>query len=620
MSFILNWDNLDQEALNSYARELLTTALNSGTSLILSSAISIKDLQFGSTPPSFELLEIGDLDSDKFRGIFKIDYSGDFSLVLSTMVQANPLNLYNSPSFVSPGFALADASLDIPLDLSLSSIRLSGIGIIVFSSTKGLTLVFRNDPLTNITVSSTFDTVHVLATFLQNQIESQIRDLFRETLPTLIHQLSRKYLKLDGINLGVGINTGVKNDNSGNGVKSGNSGDIRTNEDSQDSRDSLVINESLAKNGVSDSVVGDQDFNSESEKFCNSHSRRSSNTNSGSSASNLSKSDKSKFGHVTFEKSFLSETDITIDDTPGGGLAINIPANEFKSLDSRFDTSSIDDFDQTRDISPEPDSYSSKHLSEVVNIFKSRETFKINIPKFQNIIQRSNLEKFSQEPNLLNHLYSNLGVKINHQINSNEIPLDLIINKNFNSTQEILNNISLIQINNYKQNFKNNEITKPKRRRIKIKLKKNQEQTTNDLTIVEEVKEQVQEPILHTPKPLKLDQKLKLDFNTIHPPIRCETIDSPSLFGVGLGNSYFHFNKSPIREEKQEKKLHKEIRFDNEEKKSLNYINIDKINSELKKYQRHRGRSLNEKRNPFNHGLLETLSPPPPPPPYYYNI
>ena len=80
--------------------------------------------------------------------------------------------------------------------MKLSDIKINGIGIIVFSKSKGLTLVFRNDPLDSIKVSSTFDTVQVLANFTK-QIENQIRDLFRETLPTLIHQLSLKYLSLD---------------------------------------------------------------------------------------------------------------------------------------------------------------------------------------------------------------------------------------------------------------------------------------------------------------------------------------------------------------------------------------------------------------------------------------
>ena len=51
-------------------------------------------MNFGKIAPDFEILEIGELDRDRFRGIFKIDYQGDFHLTLHTKVQANPLNIY----------------------------------------------------------------------------------------------------------------------------------------------------------------------------------------------------------------------------------------------------------------------------------------------------------------------------------------------------------------------------------------------------------------------------------------------------------------------------------------------------------------------------------------------
>ena len=217
MSFKVNWDSLDTDSLAHWTKDILTDALNSGKSPnILASNITIKDLNFGKVAPDFEILEIGELDKDRFRGIFKINYHGDFHLTLHTQVQANPLNIYYSNSletevnyqgvnmyndednsFVTPQFVMANEQFAIPLDLKLSDIKINCIGIIVFSKSKGLTLVFRNDPLDSIKVSSTFDTVQVLANFLQKQIESQIRDLFRETLPTLIHQLSLKYLSLD---------------------------------------------------------------------------------------------------------------------------------------------------------------------------------------------------------------------------------------------------------------------------------------------------------------------------------------------------------------------------------------------------------------------------------------
>lgn len=209
MSFKVNWRSLETDDLSSWTKELLTGALNSGERPnILASDISIKDLSFGKDAPNFEILEIGELERDRFRGIFKVSYEGDFSLTLHTKVQANPLNIHHSNSldrevglvpFITPDFALSSENFALPLDLKLSDLKINGIGIIVFSQSKGLTLVFKNDPLDSIAVSSTFDTVQVLATFLQNQIEKQIRDLFRETLPTLIHQVSIKYLSVDTV-------------------------------------------------------------------------------------------------------------------------------------------------------------------------------------------------------------------------------------------------------------------------------------------------------------------------------------------------------------------------------------------------------------------------------------
>ena len=203
MSFNVNWNTLESDSLRQWTKDLLEGALNSGKCPnILALSILIKDLNFGKVPPNFEILEIGELDKERFRGIFKITYCGDFHLTLHTQVQANPLKIHSDNSFeteisedgfVTPHFLLSSDSFNLPLDLKLSDLRILGIGIIVFSKTKGLTLVFRNDPLDSIKVSSTFDTVQVLANFLQKQIENQIRDLFRETLPTLIHQFSLKY-------------------------------------------------------------------------------------------------------------------------------------------------------------------------------------------------------------------------------------------------------------------------------------------------------------------------------------------------------------------------------------------------------------------------------------------
>jgi distribution and morphology protein 34 len=191
MAFNFNWSPLIADT--SRAREMLTVALNkSPKPPIIVDDILVTELNLGSTPPELEILEIGDLAEDRFRGIFKMQYSGDAFLTLKTKVQANPLNTYLStkPNFASPQPLAASSGLTIPLQITLSEIRLSGFVILVFSKTKGLTLVFRNDPLESLKVSSTFDSIPFVRDYLQKEIEGQLRVLFMEDLPAIIHRLS----------------------------------------------------------------------------------------------------------------------------------------------------------------------------------------------------------------------------------------------------------------------------------------------------------------------------------------------------------------------------------------------------------------------------------------------
>ncbi|CZT13494.1 probable Mitochondrial distribution and morphology protein 34 [Rhynchosporium graminicola] len=194
MAFNFNWSPLTADA-NFYkmAQEMLTTALNkSPKPPIIVDDILVNELNLGSVPPELEILEIGDLAEDRFRGIFKMCYSGDAFLTLKTRVQANPLNtyLYSKPSFTSPQPLAASSGLTIPLQITLSEIKLSAFIILVFSRQKGLTLVFRNDPLESLKVSSTFDSIPFVRDYLQKEIEKQLRNLMMDELPAIIHKLS----------------------------------------------------------------------------------------------------------------------------------------------------------------------------------------------------------------------------------------------------------------------------------------------------------------------------------------------------------------------------------------------------------------------------------------------
>ncbi|KAK9237109.1 hypothetical protein V1525DRAFT_344731 [Lipomyces kononenkoae] len=196
MSFRFSWPFATEENFYPKLKVLLTEALNKGTKPpIIVDKINVKDLNLGTKPPELEILEIGDLADDRFRGVFKFTYNGDAFMSLQTLVEANPLNVYShlTPSFTSPKFLAANASVNIPLTITLSEIILSGIVILVFSKAKGATLVFRNDPLESIKISSTFDSIPAIARLIQSQIENQLRLLFREDLPAIIHKLSQRW-------------------------------------------------------------------------------------------------------------------------------------------------------------------------------------------------------------------------------------------------------------------------------------------------------------------------------------------------------------------------------------------------------------------------------------------
>ena len=89
MAFNFNWSPLTADAdFYQRARDLLTTALNKNPKPpIIVDDILVTEFNLGSVPPELEILEVGDLAEDRFRGIFKMCYSGDAFLTLKTRVQ-----------------------------------------------------------------------------------------------------------------------------------------------------------------------------------------------------------------------------------------------------------------------------------------------------------------------------------------------------------------------------------------------------------------------------------------------------------------------------------------------------------------------------------------------------
>ncbi|KAI8882677.1 hypothetical protein K501DRAFT_333824 [Backusella circina FSU 941] len=197
MAFRFHWPEFDNEFYEE-AKSQLESALNKGNKPpVIVDHISVKELHMGTKPPELEILEIGELGIDKFRGIFKLNYAGDAYIEIQTKVQANPMHARRSelPRHSRPGVLAADQPLVVPMILRISDLKLRGIVVLVVSKTKGVTLVFKNDPLESIRVSSTFDSVSILRDFLQRQIEAQLRNMLQEDLPVMIHNLSLRFIQ-----------------------------------------------------------------------------------------------------------------------------------------------------------------------------------------------------------------------------------------------------------------------------------------------------------------------------------------------------------------------------------------------------------------------------------------
>lgn len=97
MAFNFNWSPLTADAeFYKMAQQMLTTALNkSPKPPIIVDDILVNELNLGSVPPELEILEIGDLAEDRFRGIFKMCYSGDAFLTLKTRVQVRRTTIFS---------------------------------------------------------------------------------------------------------------------------------------------------------------------------------------------------------------------------------------------------------------------------------------------------------------------------------------------------------------------------------------------------------------------------------------------------------------------------------------------------------------------------------------------
>ena len=88
MAFKFTWPTFSQSFYDT-ASDLLTSALSKAPTPPITDNIVVKEFNLGTTAPELEMLEIGELGDDRFRGVFKLKYSGDAYIVLQTKVQVH---------------------------------------------------------------------------------------------------------------------------------------------------------------------------------------------------------------------------------------------------------------------------------------------------------------------------------------------------------------------------------------------------------------------------------------------------------------------------------------------------------------------------------------------------
>lgn len=195
MSFQFNWVFPDPQSLYARAKVILNEAVNKKPMPpIMADRISVETLDFGTIAPILDIVEISDIGPDRFKATLNIQYNGNFKMSLKTQIQANLLTLLEqtSPSkFAMPVMVGAASSLLLPLRLELSKIQLSGTITVVYSMKKGLTVMFDSDPVKNIKVTTPFDSYPSIASFIQCQIEAQMKASIMEDVPEMLHIFSR---------------------------------------------------------------------------------------------------------------------------------------------------------------------------------------------------------------------------------------------------------------------------------------------------------------------------------------------------------------------------------------------------------------------------------------------
>lgn len=176
MSVQFCWPELNDAVKQGIVDSLESSLNQKGWSSILIGPIRIGELDIGRIPPDLEILEIGEASLAELKATFKLTYSGDAKISLLIGV----------------------AGFTEPVHFTVDQLKLNAILSVHISSSQGLTVVFWTDPVESIAISSTFDAIG-LKGVIQGEVESLIRQFFRNQLPSILHDESLRLMRENGL-------------------------------------------------------------------------------------------------------------------------------------------------------------------------------------------------------------------------------------------------------------------------------------------------------------------------------------------------------------------------------------------------------------------------------------
>ncbi|EGC40051.1 hypothetical protein DICPUDRAFT_93461 [Dictyostelium purpureum] len=214
MSFKLSWGGFDDAFYNNLKSELNKT-LNSGPPIPnITDKLLVYQIHLGDIAPEIQLLEL-DPSKDRMKFVFKVKYNGNGLLELRTMVQANPIYLGSSvtnvPRFERDlikklRFGSASNPHIIPLSILIKDIVFDGILSVCIvnnnnsngnsNETMGnnsptsnggkIEASFKEDPLKNVNIVTSFDEFPAAGKFIASLVENQLRDFINKEFPSIV--------------------------------------------------------------------------------------------------------------------------------------------------------------------------------------------------------------------------------------------------------------------------------------------------------------------------------------------------------------------------------------------------------------------------------------------------